>query len=122
MPMRYRQAVLSLVMAGQLTACVNYHPETLTKGSESSIGQARITTRGDERITELFHVRVVRDSVIGFADHRQTRRFAFAIDDVQQIERGEVAVGATVALIGTLAVVGVITFFAVAFSSLGPGY
>jgi hypothetical protein len=87
---------------------------------DEHIRAARIALRNGTEIS-LRDVTVRSDSVIGFAEDERERR-ALPFTEVAMIERREVSVLRTGAVMLVTVVVGYVAFVAIALASLGPNY
>jgi hypothetical protein len=87
---------------------------------DEHIREARIALRNGSE-TSLRDVTVRADSVIGFADDGRERR-AIPFAEVAMIERREVSILRTGAVMVATVAIGYVAFVAAAFASLGPNW
>jgi len=118
-----RRALCALLLLSPLAACYTYRPMRGTielQVGDEHIREARIALRNGTE-TSLRDVTVRADSLIGFADDGR-ERCAIPFGEVVMIERREVSILRTGAVMAATVAVGYVVFLAVAFARLGPNW
>jgi len=115
-----RRATCAALLLTQLTACMTWRPVPGTLDQQAGaepISRGRLRLRSGAELS-LRDVAVRGDSVIGYAGSPRERR-ALAVADVASVERRQLSVGRTVAVVVGAAVVTTIVAFGLAMRDLG---
>jgi hypothetical protein len=113
-----RRAICAALLLIQLTACMTWRP---VRGSLDQpvepIRNARLTLRNGAELS-LHDVTVRSDSVMGLAGDARVRR-AFPSADVASIERRELSIARTAAVVGGTAVLAFLVLLGATIAELG---